>query len=170
MQYPSEQFLDDFGLDNRQNIDRIIKKDPNYFSYIKRGDGEGEDHYNLKCNVIAFIKNKFGCVKYLYIFNELKQLYNPFVSEYSKSIEQFKLFQLDICVIYFNHNRKFSILDIEIDGENHYKPKQMEKDKVRDLLLESRYGVHTERVDVSDPNFKHFTNYLYNKIGLTPDC
>ncbi len=170
MQYPSEQFLDDFGLDNRQNIDKVLKKDPNLFSKIKIGDGEGLDHYELKANVVEYLLKRFGCVKYLYVFNELEQLYNPFVSEYSKSTEQFKKFTLDVCVIWFNHPRKFTILDIEIDNENHYKPKQMQKDKVRDILLESRYGVHTERVDVSDPVFKHFTDYLCSKIGSIPDC
>jgi hypothetical protein len=170
LQYPSEQFLDDFGLDNRHNIDKLIKKNPNYFSVVKRGDGEGEAHYLLKSTVIHYIKKKFGCVKYLYVFNELQQLYNPFVSEYDKSKEQFKKFTLDICVIYFNHHRKFTILDIEIDGKDHYKNKQMQKDKVRDILLESRYSVHTERIDVSDPVFKHITDYLCSKIGLTPDC
>lgn len=169
MQYPQEQFLDDFGLDNRRNIDKIIKKDPSYFSTVKRGDGEGEAHYLLKSTIIHFIKKKFGCEK-LYVFNELEQLYNPFVSEYSKSIEQFKRYTLDICVVYFNHHRKFTILDIEVDGENHYKPKQMEKDKVRDLLLKSRYNIHTERVDVSDPVFKHFSDYLCSKIETKPGC
>lgn len=162
-----EQFLDDFGLDNRRGIDRLLKKDPAYFSTVKRMDGEGNDHYKLKCDVIDYIKLNFKH-RNLYVFNELEQLYNPFVSEYNKSIERFKQYQLDICVIYFNHNRKFHILDIEIDGENHYKQKQMIKDGVRDVLLNDRYEVHTERIDVNDPVFKHFIDYLCNNTGLTP--
>jgi hypothetical protein len=165
-----EQFLDDFGLNNRRSVDRLLKKDPNYFSTVERMDGEGNDHYNLKHEVIDHIKKWFGSYKNLYVFNELEQLYNPFISEYNKSIERFKQYQLDICVIYFNHNRKFRILDIEIDGKNHYKPNQMIKDGVRDVLLKDRYDVHTERIDVGDPVFKHFMYYLCNNIGLTPDC
>ena len=162
-----ERFLDDFGLDNRRHINRLLKKD--YFSTVKRMDGEGDDHYELKCNVIDYIKLNFKH-KDLYVFNELEQLYNPFICEYNRSIERFKQFTLDICVIYFSHNRKFNILDIEIDGENHYKQKQMIKDEVRDVLMKDRYHVHTERIDVSDPVYKHFIAYLCNNTGLTPGC
>ena len=163
---PEKMFLDDFGLSNQKKIDYMIRRNPNLYSTVKRDAGEAFDHYDVKCNVVDHIWKTFvGCEK-LYVFTELEQLYNPFVSELDASKSHFKHYKLDVCVIvFFAKPRPPFIMDIEIDGKNHYKPLQMEKDELRDALLKSRYNLTTERVDVSDPVFDYFTACLHSKTG-----
>ena len=161
---PEQLFLEDFDLHNLQTIKRTIKKNRAAYG-IKMDDGEGPDHYDLKEDIYWMLDRKYRNDTKFFITTELKQVYNPFVSELDKSTEYYKFFKLDICVIYFDKPRKPMILDVEIDGENHYKKKQMDKDKVRDGLLKMRYNVDTERIDVSDPDFQHVTAYLHNRIG-----
>lgn len=173
--YPQKRFLDDFGLANRRTIDYKIRMNPRYYGDVKHDTGEKFDHYNVKCNAVEYVRKTYaagnanggGCGD-LYIFTELQQLYNPFVSELNASRNLFRKYKLDVCVVVFDRIPKDTfILDIEIDGNNHYKPLQMEKDKLRDMLLKSRYDLHVERVDVSDPaaGFKHITACLCSKTG-----
>lgn len=161
---PEQLFLEDFDLHSLQTINRIKKRKP--FTYcLKSDDNEGPDHWNLKSSVYLSIQDKYKDNPKFFITTELKQVYNPFISELDKSTEYYKFFKLDICVVYFDKPRKPMVLDVEIDGENHYKKKQMDKDKIRDGLLKMRYNVDTIRVDVSDPNLTHITTYLHNRIG-----
>jgi hypothetical protein len=161
----SAAFLEDFDLHNKRAIDRIVKKNPWFYSHVKMSNGEQAAHYRIKCEMLELLNEKFGNHKDFFVANELEQKYNPFISELDKSTEYYKYYTLDICVIFFSDPRNPLILDIEIDGENHYRKKQMEKDRVRDALLKERYGVHTERIDVSDPVFHHAINYLCSRIG-----
>jgi hypothetical protein len=160
----SKAFLHDFELWNRQNIESIIKKDPWFYSHIKMSDGEMGAHYGVKFDMITLLNQKFGNRNDFYIFNELEQKHNPFVSELDKSTEYHKYYTLDICVIFFIKPRNPLIVDIEIDGENHYRKKQMQKDRVRDALLKERYDVDTQRIDVSDPSYSRVLNELCSRI------
>lgn len=157
-------FLADFDLHSLQTIKRTQKR--RLLAYgLKPDDDEGPDHWNMKYDAYWYAKNKYGNNPKFFITTELQQVYSPFVIKLDEKKQHYKHYKLDICVIYFDSPRHPMILDIEIDNGNHFRGKQMEKDRLRDRLLNERYGVHTERVDMSDPNFDHFTAYLHNRIG-----
>jgi hypothetical protein len=161
----AKEFLYDFDLLNRKHIDHIIRTNPWYFSHIKMSDGEMDEHYGAKYHMIFLLKQKFGNRNDFYIFNELTQRRNPFITKLDDSNEYYKFYTLDICVIFFIKPRNPLIVDIEIDGENHYRKKQMQKDRVRDALLKDRYDVDTKRIDVSDPSYSKVINDLCSRIG-----
>lgn len=162
---PEKLFLDDFGLSNQKKIDYSIRRNPALYSTVKHDIGEEFKHYSVKCDVVRLVRSMYGGCDKFYVFTELKQLYNPFVSELDASKTLYKQYTLDVCVVFFSNPGKPFVLDIEVDGKNHYKPVQMEKDRLRDALLKSRYNLHTERVDAHDPVFKHFIAYLHSKTG-----
>jgi hypothetical protein len=161
--YKSGQFLDDFGLESKRKIEQNIRLYPTFYSKVLRFKDEGDKHYKIKLELFDFLRLYFKNDKKFFICNELQQKKNPFYRAYYDRTDC--LYRLDICIVYWKTYLNPLIINIEIDGNTHYTGKGMMKDRIRDELLEDRYGIEIFRVDVNDHSFGDVLRFIYSKIG-----
>lgn len=162
-----EDFLIDFGLGSTKYTNSFFwiftKKALLRFhapiAYRDLDGNEGAEHYNQKRRIHNYIYEQY----YLnneckfFVTTELQQVNKPFKTRTDGAEKMF--YKLDICVI---REKDHQIFDIEIDGEEHRKSNErLLKDKVRDELLEFRYGIYTYRQERDEPiNYKKIDEFL----------
>lgn len=140
---PQKQFLFDFGIISKQDFNRLANREE-----VDRYKGEGDGHYNCKKEIYNSIKDCMIDYENFYIFNELKQVRNPFSLRFY-SRENVKV-RLDVCCVALDHRDKPFVFDIEVDGWEHFTKKGMIKGETRDTMISQRYGSFLERVDYED--------------------
>ena len=135
-------------------------------TYMELDGNEDGIHYGKKQTVHDYIYETYylndGCK--FYVTTELKQILNPFQALLVENGEEKVYYKLDICAIRLKDHQVF---DIEIDGPEHGTDRAMLKDRMRDRLLNWRYGIFTLRFDKFDEiNFKKIDDFL-NQPAMT---
>jgi hypothetical protein len=128
-------------------------------TYMDLDGAEGPDHYQQKQRVHDYIYEAYyleGDCQY-FVTTELQQIKMPFKARTDGKEKIF--YKLDICVI---RAKDHQVFDIEIDGYEHRKSNEaIIKDRVRDELLNFRYGIYTLRLDKDEPiNYKKIDEFL----------
>ena len=160
-------FLYDFGLNNQRSIELDVKRGKRVYDTVHMDKGEGKTHFKVKTDFFNMIKEKYSHQKIFFITTELQQLYNPFYSElYDQDIK----YKLDICVVFFHKTRNPVVLDVEIDGKEHYTERGRWKAEVRDDWMKERYNVDTFRVDQFDPSPNKFMQDFCSRIDYRIHC
>jgi len=128
-------------------------------TYMDLDGQEGRDHYAQKQRVHHYIYECYyleGDCQY-FVTTELQQEKMPFKARTDGKEKVF--YKLDICVI---RAKDHQVFDIEIDGIEHRKTNEaILKDRVRDELLNFRYGIYTLRLDKDEPiNYMKIDEFL----------
>ena len=128
-------------------------------TYMDLDGSEGPDHYVQKQRVHDYIYEHYylsgDCG--VFVTTELQQVKMPFKAR-TDGKEKIR-YKLDVCAIRANDHQVF---DIEIDGYEHRKSNEaIIKDRVRDELLNFRYGIYTLRLDKDEPiNYRKIDELL----------
>lgn len=160
-------FIEDFDLGYRGNTDRfnwkLHDKAKRRFhapvTYMDLNGDEGIDHYSQKRLVHDYIYENYYLTDEckFYVTSELEQVDKPFKARTDGKEKIF--YKLDVLVLRASDHQLF---DIEIDGPEHRKSNEaILKDRVRDELLEFRYGIYTLRFDRDEPiNYRKIDEFL----------
>lgn len=155
-----KDFLFDFGIYNQKNIANNIKKNPEFYSEVKRYDGEGDIHFNCKKTIFDSLSDYMKDDPNFFICNELMQKDRPYELEVYGSHKI--LYRWDICCICFTNPRKPLSIDIEIDGWEHFTKKGRVKGEIRDELMRENYNSDIIRVDYQDWDLKKVMKKVLN--------
>ena len=159
-----KDFLFDFGINNQKSIEMKIKKQPDFYSQVKRYKGEGDTHFNCKKTIFEALYNYMKDDPNFFITNELQQIDRPYHLELDGPRKL--LYRWDICCICFTDPRKPLSIDIEVDGWEHWTDKGKAKDDVRDALFRENYNSKIIRVDYEDWDLKKVMKKVLNEYLL----
>lgn len=166
--FPTD-FLGDFGIGLDNNLGfcwrfhvKALQRFHLPITYMETNGDEDGIHYGKKQMVHDYIYETYylstdDCK--FYVTTELRQIKNPFKALLVENSGAEKVkYKLDVCAIRLKDHQVF---DIEIDGREHGTDRGMLKDRMRDKLLNFRYGIFTLRFDKYDEiNFKKLDDFL----------
>lgn len=124
------------------------------FSYARHDENveEGDEHFSKKEQIFNWL---FDNTEF-YVMTELQQVRTPFKS--FRTGEEIK-FRMDICAIRPSDSQ---VLNIEIDGKEHFTEIGKMQDRTRDNWLHQQYGIKVFRVnkyeDIDWKNLNLFIN------------
>ena len=129
-------------------------------TYMELDGNEDGIHYGKKQAVHDYIYETYylndDCK--FYVTTELRQMENPFKALLVENGEEKVFYKLDVCAIRLKDHQVF---DIEIDGPEHGTVRRMLADRMRDKLLNFRYGIFTLRLNkFEEINFKQIDKFL----------
>jgi hypothetical protein len=164
MYHKEKQFLFDFGLYNEKSIANNIKRKPDFYTQVKRYNGEGDKHYNCKKTIFQALYDYMKDDPKFFICNELLQIDRPYLLEIFGSKKYY--YRLDVCCVCFTNPRKPLNIDIEVDGWEHFTKKGKIKGEIRDELMKDNYNSIIIRVDYDDWDLKKVMKRVLNEYLL----